>query len=256
MRTARAEVFRVNGIFSLSAETQVKGNVATQPKKTGTRRYRETQLRKATCPERSWVGAVLIAECSAFRVTRVLDQARGARDRSLTRPGKSARPLSAWRWQADTEGAASDTAVPTDPEAAESDSEVSGAGTSLLPPGSYLGREPAISDSIRGRQWGSPWKPRPLALPGCQAGLAWPQLPAAPCHWPVIHQLPNSSAFPDARRAGPASKAGAAAPGRAGGPHRGSPPGGQRGPAGSWGPGISRRSDSSLRVARNLATAP
>ena len=45
--------------------------------------------------------------------------------------------------QADT---ASDTAVPTDPEAAEPGSEASGASTSLLPlaPGSYLGREPAI----------------------------------------------------------------------------------------------------------------
>ncbi len=84
--------------------------------------------------------------------------------------------------QADTEGAASDTAVPTDLEAAESDSEVSGAaaGTSLLPPGSYLRlpgpsrQRTCISETCR--QWGSPlmmaWKPRPLALPGCQAGQA------------------------------------------------------------------------------------
>jgi hypothetical protein len=38
---------------------------------------------------------------------------------------------------------------------------------------------------------GSPWKPRPLALPGWQAGPAWPQWPVRvpPRHWPVNHKL-------------------------------------------------------------------
>ncbi len=63
--------------------------------------------------------------------------------------------------------------MPTDPEAAEPDSEVSGASTSLLPPGSYLrlrlrlrlssesAGEPAIIlASLSGvRQVITPWKP-------------------------------------------------------------------------------------------------
>ncbi len=62
------------------------------------------------------------------------DSARG-----VSQGTQHQQPVAAAAWQADTDGAASDTAVPTDPEAAEPDSEVSGGSTSLLPPGSYLG---------------------------------------------------------------------------------------------------------------------
>ena len=119
MRTARVEVFRVNGIFSCGTHC---GNVAAKENSGNVdRRPKKTQVLAGT------VTPGLGSMYSHKSTTRLVTLRR-----SLTRPGESAKaPSTRSQWQqqaasqADTEGAASDTAVPA---ATGSDSESTGPG--------------------------------------------------------------------------------------------------------------------------------